>query len=646
LRTDNAERYTGSIMVTPSFFKDHLKLNINAKGSINNNTFGNTNAIWAASTMNPTIPVYSGLDTFGGYTEAIDNTGAPANGAVMNPVGLIKMNDSQSNVRRFIGNIDADYRVHFFPDLKLHATLGYDYAQGKGSVYVPAEAAQNYTTSGLDYSYGPQKKENRLLTLYANYNKLVEPIKSSFDVTAGYDYQYWKSTTPLYYEMNTLGEIQKTSKAKDERHVLLSYYGRLNYSFNSRYMLTTTVRRDATSRFAKNVRWGTFPSVALGWRVTEESFLKDNKVISTLKVRASYGVTGQQDGIGNYNYLPIYTISQSGAGSLIGDTPTPTYRPKAYVPNLKWETTTEYNTGLDASFLKGKLRFTVDVYQKYIKDLLQKKVKMPTSIGYGNGYEVSYMNSGKMTNKGWEFRVDAVPFENRDWRVGFYFNIAHNENKITEMPDNYTEENYTFNNGEYAYRREEGRPMGSFYGYRYKGVCQNKDATYARDADGNVMKDISGNAIVMRNGTATIAPGDALYEDINHDGVINQYDIVYLGNSNPRFTGGAGVNVSYKQFKLSAIFYGRYGQDVVNSTRLNNESMRGIDNQSTAVLRRWRNEGDQTDIPRALYGEGYNTLGSDRFVEDASYLRLKSLSFNYRLPKKIIQRWGFSNIDV
>ena len=149
LRTDNAERYTGSVTLNPSFFKDHLKLNINAKGSINNNTFGNTEAIWAASTINPTIPVYSDLDTFGGYTEAVDNTGAPVNGAVMNPVGLIQMNDSHSNVRRFIGNIDADYRVHFFPDLKLHATIGYDYAQGKGSVYVPAEAAQNYTTSGL-----------------------------------------------------------------------------------------------------------------------------------------------------------------------------------------------------------------------------------------------------------------------------------------------------------------------------------------------------------------------------------------------------------------------------------------------------------------------------------------------------------------
>ena len=267
-------------------------------------------------------------------------------------------------------------------------------------------------------------------------------------------------------------------------------------------------------------------------------------------------------------------------------------------------------------------------------------------LGYGNGYQISYMNSGKMTNKGWEFRVDAVPFQNKDWRVGVYFNIAHNENKITEMPDNYIEENYTFGNGNYAYRREEGRPMGSFYGYRYKGVYQNKDATYARDIEGNVMKDISGNAIVMRNGSYTVAPGDAIYEDVNHDGVINQYDIVYLGNSNPRLTGGAGLNVSYKQFKLSAIFYGRYGQDVVNATRLNNESMRGIDNQSTAVLRRWRNEGDQTDIPRALYGEGYNTLGSDRFVEDASYLRLKSLSFTYRLPKKAIQRWGFNNIDV
>lgn len=251
-----------------------------------------------------------------------------------------------------------------------------------------------------------------------------------------------------------------------------------------------------------------------------------------------------------------------------------------------------------------------------------------------------------MTNKGWEFRTDIVPIEKKDLRVSVYFNISRNTNKITEMPDNYTEENYTFGNHNYAFRYEEGRPLGSFYGYRYKGVYQNAESTYARDADGNIMKNISGNPIVMQNGTATVCPGDAIYEDINHDGVINKYDIVYLGNSQPRLTGGFGLNVSYKQFKLAANFYGRYGQKVINATRMNNESMFGIDNQSTAVLRRWRNEGDMTEIPRALYGEGYNSLGSDRFVEDASYLRLKSLSLTYRLPKQLCNRWGMNNIDV
>lgn len=438
----------------------------------------------------------------------------------------------------------------------------------------------------------------------------------------------------------TIGSAVRKISSGDSKTRSINGVALMNYTLLNRYIVNASLGLESNSTMGKSERLGLFPTVGIAWHLADEKFMDfSNDWMDEFKLRFSLGQTGNAAS-GASLYLGSYA---SGDNYMDMSAITPS---TMQLNRLKWETTTEYNTGLDASFLKGKLRFTVDVYQKYIKDLLQKKVKMPTSIGYGNGYEVSYMNSGKMTNKGWEFRVDAVPFENRDWRVGFYFNIAHNENKITEMPDNYTEENYTFNNGEYAYRREEGRPMGSFYGYRYKGVCQNKDATYARDADGNVMKDISGNAIVMRNGTATIAPGDALYEDINHDGVINQYDIVYLGNSNPRFTGGAGVNVSYKQFKLSAIFYGRYGQDVVNSTRLNNESMRGIDNQSTAVLRRWRNEGDQTDIPRALYGEGYNTLGSDRFVEDASYLRLKSLSFNYRLPKKIIQRWGFSNIDV
>ncbi len=224
LKTDKAERLTGSVSLSPSFFDDHLKVNVNVKGSVNNNRFAETGAIWAAATYNPTLPVYSGNHAFGGYLEALDNVGEPVNAAVLNPLGYIKQNKSTSKVTRFVGNADVDYRVHFLPDLKFHATLGYDYAEGKGKVYVPAEAMQYYTTGGRDYSYGPQKNTNRLLTTYLNYNKYLDSWKSNIDATVGYDYQFWKSTSPLYSELNTLGAVQSTSAATDQRHALISYY--------------------------------------------------------------------------------------------------------------------------------------------------------------------------------------------------------------------------------------------------------------------------------------------------------------------------------------------------------------------------------------------------------------------------------------
>lgn len=230
LKTDKAERLTGSVSLSPSFFDDHLKVNVNVKGSVNNNRFAEAGAIWAAATYNPTLPVYSGSHAFGGYLEALDNVGEPVNAAVLNPLGYIKQNKSTSKVTRFVGNADVDYRVHFLPDLKFHATLGYDYAEGKGKVYVPAEAMQYYTTGGRDYSYGPQKNTNRLLTTYLNYNKYLDSWKSNIDATVGYDYQFWKSTSPLYSELNTLGAVQSISAATDQRHALISYYARLNYT--------------------------------------------------------------------------------------------------------------------------------------------------------------------------------------------------------------------------------------------------------------------------------------------------------------------------------------------------------------------------------------------------------------------------------
>lgn len=405
LKTDKAERLTGSVSLSPSFFDDHLKVNVNVKGSVNNNRFAETGAIWAAATYNPTLPVYSGNHAFGGYLEALDNVGEPVNAAVLNPLGYIKQNKSTSKVTRFVGNADVDYRVHFLPDLKFHATLGYDYAEGKGKVYVPAEAMQYYTTGGRDYSYGPQKNTNRLLTTYLNYNKYLDSWKSNIDATVGYDYQFWKSTSPLYSELNTLGAVQSTSAATDQRHALISYYARLNYTFDSRYMLTATVRRDGTSRFNKDNRWGTFPSVALAWRVSEEAFLKDNTVLSNLKLRASYGVTGQQDGIGNYNYLPVYTYSQTGAEVQFGNQFINTYRPEAYVSDLKWETTTSWNAGFDFGFLKDRISGSFDFYTRKTEDLLAT-VAAPA----GSTFDKTILtNVGNVDSKGIEVTLNATP---------------------------------------------------------------------------------------------------------------------------------------------------------------------------------------------------------------------------------------------
>lgn len=222
VKNDNAERWTGNVVLNPSFFDDHLKVTLNAKGTYNNNQFYNNSAIWAAATFNPTIPIYMDNQTYGGYNEALDATGQPVNGSVKNPKGLVDQYTSKSTVKRFIGSMDFDYKVHFFPDLKLHATMGLDVAEGKGTVYIPATAASNFTTYGCDYAYGPQKNINRLLTLYANYAKNFEAIKSNVEATVGYDYQYWKSTTPYYNTLNTNGDVLSAVAASDYRHCLIS----------------------------------------------------------------------------------------------------------------------------------------------------------------------------------------------------------------------------------------------------------------------------------------------------------------------------------------------------------------------------------------------------------------------------------------
>ncbi len=245
-----------------------------------------------------------------------------------------------------------------------------------------------------------------------------------------------------------------------------------------------------------------------------------------------------------------------------------------------------------------------------------KDVAIPTTTGFS---KLNYMNSGEMSNKGWELRFDVDVYKSKMWNAKVSVNGSRNLNKIEKIPNNWIIENYTFGNGKYAVRIVEGDPIGSFYGYKYLGVYQNSEETYARDANGNVIRDLNGDIVNMRNGNTRVYPGDAKYEDINHDGVINDQDIVYLGNSNPTLVGGGNINVRYGntktdfgQFSFTVNCNFRIGQKVINSARMNLESMYGAGNQSTAVLRRWRKEGDNTEIPRALCGKGYTYLGAER----------------------------------
>ena len=414
--------------------------------------------------------------------------------------------------------------------------------------------------------------------------------------------------------------------------------GLLSYTLLDRYVALATLNLEGNSSMGGSNRTALFPVLGLSWNSQYEPFLAKYDWLEEAKFRFAVGQSGRA-AKGSAPYLGAF----SSLGNYMG---MPALHPsRIQLENLKWETTTEYNVGTDMAFFNGRLSFTFDWYQKYTKDLLQKDYSIPSSTGYS---DIKYFNSGEMTNKGWEFRANATFYENKKnrLRVSGGINFSRNINEVTKLPSNMRQENYTFDNKNYAIRIEEGRSIGSFYGYRYKGVYQNTDATYARDKNGAIMNDINGKPIIMKNGTFQVAPGDAIYEDINNDGVINEYDIVYLGNAMPVLTGGADLALMWRDWNLSATFHGRFGHKVINETRMNNESMYGEKNQSTATLRRWRNEGDMTDIPRALYKAGYNYLGSDRFVEDASYLRLKSVSLTYNVPKNVIQKWGINALSM
>ena len=611
VRKDNVERWTGNVVLTPSFFQDHLKLTINAKGTLNNNSFNNSGAVWAAATFNPTFPVYSGNSNYGGYNEALDADGYPVNAGVRNPRGLVDLYDSKSKVSRFIGSMDVDYKVHFLPELKLHATLGADYAKGDGTIYVPAYAAQAFnkdeSLSGSDYKYGPQKNENRLLTLYANYAKYFENIKSNVDLTAGYDYQYWKSSTPLYYTLSAAGTTLSTVKASDYRHVMLSYYGRVNYSFDGKYLLTATVRRDASSRFSKDTRWGTFPSVALGWTLTEEPWLKDNKVVSNLKLRASYGVTGQQEGIGNYNYLPVYTSSVTGAEALINGQYITTYRPEAYVSDLKWETTTSWNFGLDFGFLNGRIGGAIDFYTRKTKDLL---ASVPTAAGT-NFSKTILTNVGNVDSKGIEVSLNATPIQTKDWEWNLSYNFTWQNMKV---------KNLSLTQGGSQTNVKVGPSIDA---YQFQVLSEGYEPymfyVYHQLYDSETGKPIEG-----------------AYADLNGDGEINDGDLYRYHSPAPKYIMGLSTSLRYKQLTLGMSFRANIDNYVYNGMGMSTGAWETVS----------YNNSQLNNLNASFLKTGFKTRQylSDYYVENASFLKLDNLSLSYNVGK--INKWASLTVSA
>ena len=426
-----------------------------------------------------------------------------------------------------------------------------------------------------------------------------------------------------------------------------------HYAFKNRYILGMTFRRDGSTKFGEKYKYGNFPGISAKWIISDELFMQPTqKWLSMLAIRPSWGITGNQP---TEEYLHFSRYSPYGSYIDMPATRPTTLR----LSDLRWEKSTSFNLGFDLGFFDDRFVFDLNLYNKRTEDLLFSNLRVPSSSGFSN---VPVQNVGTMDNNGWELNFYSVKaIKVNDFMVDFNFNLSNYVNKIIELRDdilaNYNAD-YDYTNGTYLSRIQEGNSYGSIYGFRYKGVYQYNDyvpetqenAPVARDENGYVFTDEEGNPLPMyfaygRSNEYQFRGGDAIYEDINKDGSIDEMDIVYLGNSNPKVNGGFGSTIRYKNFSVTAFFNFRYGNKIVNLARMNAENMYYLNNQSVAVNWRWRKDGDVTEMPRALYNYGYNWLGSDRYVEDGSFLRMKYLTFNYSIPKAKLERYKLQQVS-
>ena len=569
-----------------------------------------------------------------------------------NPVAMAEQSYYNTNVREEKMTIDWEWKPYSWlryegwvsVDMKAQTVKSFLPQVATGVLWTNTMANRSSENFSDNFSLQTQNKVQFIKTLAEKHSFVATVLFKTTHSSSNSAQNITYANVSANLSDPVVGSNVASASSGESQNRKVQFTESLAYTYDGRYSLNANFNTEGNSAMGKNQRFATFPSFGLAWNLSEEHWFDDYKNVFTQgKIRYSLGWSGTAPSSG-YSYMGAYS-SLGYYMDLKAIYPT-----RMQLDQLKWESKREWDLGVDMRFY-DRFGFTVDYYDNYTSDCLTKSYSIPSTTGYST---LAYSNSGEVSNKGWEFRFDVDVIKQKDWKVSLNFNASRNINKVEVVPDNYNE-NAKVGNGSSYYNTftVAGDPIGSFYGFRYLGVYQNTEETYARDAEGNVMTDMNGDRVTMINYRERVYPGDAKYEDINHDGVIDANDIVYLGNSNPALICGGGFKVIYGsnksdfgQLSLNVLLNGRFGQKVINAARMSLENMYGTANQSTAVLRRWRKEGDDTDIPRALYGKGYNYLASDRFVEDASFLRVKSISLSYAFPKKWLAHVGINSCSI
>ncbi|OUP15490.1 SusC/RagA family protein [Parabacteroides distasonis] len=593
LKTSKFERYTGSVNLAPSFFEDHLNINFNAKGMISNNRFADTGAIGAAIAFDPTQPVMNGNSKYGGYF-AWENAGEFISIATKNPVAMLQQKKEEANSKNLVGNIQVDYKFHFLPELRANLNLGMDMATGTQDIYYPKESPLGYVDNGKT-GYETIDKYNHLLDFYLQYAKDFNE-KHHFDIMAGYSWQHFHRSTENAY--NNLNGDNPTSYIFKTESYLISFFGRVNYSFMNRYLITATLRNDGTSRFSKDNRWGLFPSVALGWKIKEEGFMKDVDAVSDLKLRLGYGITGQQDiSQGDYPYMATYFAGQDGAYYQFGDQFVPIARPDGYNPNLKWEETTTWNAGFDFGFLDNRITSSLDYYYRETKDLINV-IDVPAGTNFKNRI---VSNIGSLRNQGVEFSINAKAISTPDWKWDLGFNVAWNNNEITKLTAQDDASSIvltgTVEGGTGTMIQAQGvnHPANSFYVY---------EQVY--DQQGN--------------------PIEGLYVDRNGDGVINDEDRYFCHKPAADVTMGFTSKLVWKAWDFSFSLRSNLGNYVYNNVASSNAAL------SEGSI---NNKGYLSNRPLSAFDTNFQNMNvlSDYYVQNASFLRCDNITLGYSFNK-------------